>query len=282
MSRPIRIEYPGALYHVTSRGIDQQHIFLDDDDRKVFLNILAMVVDRFNWRIHSYVMMDDHYHLVAETPNANLSKGMRQLNGVYTQHFNRTHGNDGALFQGRFKAILFERENYLADLCRHVVLNPVRANRIRNLDKYRWSSFRATAGLVPAPDYIDVDRLLSTFGKRTDANQRKYRKFVKDGIGKASPLDGRSSQVLLGGARFLREMMPLLSGETMVRKEPRQASRRKRLASIFRTLETMPRINRNRLIQEAHVEHNYTLMEIGQHLGLHYTTVSKVINTKIA
>lgn len=281
MSRPVRIEYPGASYHVTSRGIDQQHIFLNDNDRKVFLNIMSMVVDRFNWRIHSYVMMDDHYHLVAETPKANLSKGMRQLNGVYTQHFNRTHGNDGALFQGRFKAILFEPENYLTDLCRHVVLNPVRA-RIGNLDKYRWSSFRATAGLVRSPDYIDVDWLLSTFGKRTDANRRKYRKFVEDGIGKASPLDGRSSQVLLGSSRFLREMMPLLSGERLVRKGPRQASRRKRLASIFRGLETMPRVTRNRLITEAHVEHNYTLMEIGRHLGLHYTTVSKVINTKIA
>jgi putative transposase len=127
MSRPLRIEYPGALYHLTSRGNARQDIFLDDTDRAVFLDVLASVIERHGWHLYAYCLMGNHYHLLAETPHSNLSRGMRWLNGVYTQRFNRRHERVGHILQGRFKAILAERESYLLELSRYTVLNPVRA-----------------------------------------------------------------------------------------------------------------------------------------------------------
>ena len=126
MARPLRLEFPHALYHVTARGNAQQDVYLDDDDRELFLCVLAEVIDRFRWICHAYCLMGNHYHLLIETPDANLSLGMRQLNGVYTQRFNRHHNRAGHLFQGRFKAILVERYSYLLELARYIVLNPLR------------------------------------------------------------------------------------------------------------------------------------------------------------
>ena len=148
MSRPVRIEFPGAHYYVTSKGMNDKAVFRDVEDRAVFLNVLNGVVERFGWLIHSYVMLDSHYHLVLECPQANLSKGMRQLNGVYTQHFNRCHSEDGPLFQGRFRSVLFEPKDYLLPLCRHTVLNPVRVKLASSAQQYRWSSHRAIAGQI--------------------------------------------------------------------------------------------------------------------------------------
>lgn len=116
MARPLRLEFAGALYHVTSRGDRREAIYEDDDDRVAFLNVLANVAGRFNWLIHAYCLMGNHYHLLIETPEGNLAKGMRQLNGVYTQHSNRRHGRVGHLFQGRYKAILVQKESYLLEV----------------------------------------------------------------------------------------------------------------------------------------------------------------------
>lgn len=142
MARPLRLEFAGALYHVTARGNERRSIFLGDadTDRAAFLDVLASSCERFNWILHAYCLMTNHQHLLVETPEANLSAGMRQLNGVFTQHVNRTHGRVGHLFQGRFKAILIERESYLLELARYVVLNPVRAGRldVEQLPGDRW------------------------------------------------------------------------------------------------------------------------------------------------
>ena len=146
MSRPLRIEYPGALYHITSRGNAKMPIFDDDEDRECFIVILGDVVKRFNWVVNAYCMMDNHYHLLVETVDGILSKGMRHLNGVYTQYFNRRHDRVGHIFQGRFKSILVNRESHLLELCRYVVLNPMRAGIVKRMDQYRWSSYRAPAG----------------------------------------------------------------------------------------------------------------------------------------
>jgi|TARA_Y100000310_G_scaffold330200_1_gene401459 REP element-mobilizing transposase RayT len=277
MSRPIRIEFPGALYHVSNRGAVERSIVKNDADRRAFLHTMGSVVSRCRWLLHSYVLMHDHYHLIVETPKANLSEGMRQLNGVYTQYFNRTHQSEGTLFQGRFKGILFEREDYLLDLCRHVVLNPVRVGRSTSTDKYRWSSHRAMAGLVKTPDYLHTDAVLAHFGKRDRDSRRKYRQYVRDGVKRSSPLKQRSNQILLGGSDFRREMQALLNGE-LVKRGPKRVTRRRSLRSIFKDIETKPKSERNQLIVKAHIDHTYTLQEIGNHLGLHYTTVSKVIN----
>ena len=133
MARPLRLEYPGAIYHITSRGNARADIFLDDSDRELFLSILADTVDHYNWLCHAYCLMGNHYHLLIETPDPNLSLGMRHLNGVYTQTFNRSHKRVGHLFQGRYKAVLVEKGTHLLELCRYIVLNPVKANMTKYL-----------------------------------------------------------------------------------------------------------------------------------------------------
>jgi len=130
MARPLRLEFAGALYHVTSRGNRREEIYLDDQDRRRFLTLLAEVCERFNWRVHAYCLMSNHYHLLIETPDANLSRCMRQVNGVHTQAANRRHGQVGHVFQGRFKALLVQKESYLLELARYVILNPVRAGMV--------------------------------------------------------------------------------------------------------------------------------------------------------
>ena len=136
MARPLRLEFAGALYHVTSRGNERKPIFLDETDFDGFSQILSEVCERYNWVIHSYCLMNNHYHLLVETPDANLSKGMRQLNGVYTQWFNRKQRRVGHLFQGRYKAILVEKDAYLLELSRYIILNPIRAHMVDNLSEW--------------------------------------------------------------------------------------------------------------------------------------------------
>lgn len=134
MARPLRLEFPGAIYHVTARGNARNAIFLDDEDRALFLGGLGEVVTRFGWLCHAYCLMDNHYHLLIETPEGNLSLGMRQLNGIYTQRFNQRHGCVGHVFQGRFKAIVVDRDSYLLELCQYAVLNPIRAGMVEQID----------------------------------------------------------------------------------------------------------------------------------------------------
>jgi putative transposase len=136
MSRPLRLELAGALYHVTSRGNARNLIYLQDDDFELFLQILANVCERYNWVVHAYCLMNNHYHLLVETPYANLSQGMRQLNSVFTQSKNRKHHRVGHLFQGRYKAILIDKDAYLLELCRYIVLNPVRANMVSSPEEW--------------------------------------------------------------------------------------------------------------------------------------------------
>src|SRR4030042_6670680 len=140
MARPLRIEFPGAVYHVTSRGNERKAIFRDDQDRKMFLDALVEVARRYNWLCHAYCLMGNH--LLIDTPDGNLSIGMRQLNGICTQRFNKRHGRVGHLFQGRFKAVLVQKDSHLLEACRYVVLNPVRAKGGERPEEWVWSSYR--------------------------------------------------------------------------------------------------------------------------------------------
>lgn len=146
MSRPLRLELAGGLYHITSRGDGREDIYVDDSDRQKWLEIFGRVCNRYNWKCHSYCLMSNHYHIVVETVEGNLSKGMRQLNGVYTQYFNQTHQRVGHVFQGRYKGILVDKDSYLLELSRYVVLNPVRARMVNDAKDWPWSSYLAMTG----------------------------------------------------------------------------------------------------------------------------------------
>jgi len=179
MARPIRLEFSGALYHLTSRGDRREDIYDNDEDRQFFLALLTDVCQTHNWACHAYCLMRNHYHLLIETPDGNLAKGMRQLNGVYTQTYNRVHDRVGHVFQGRYKAILVEKDQYLLELARYIVLNPVRAGMVRSAKDWPWSSYRATAGQSRGVACLNVEWLLSAFAKRKSTAVERYKKYVR-------------------------------------------------------------------------------------------------------
>lgn len=277
MSRPLRIEYPDAVYHVTSRGNARNNIFQSDSDRETFLKIFAAVVRQFNWLCHAYCLMDNHYHLLIETPDGNLSKGMRHLNGVYTQKYNWQNIKTGHVFEGRYKAILVEKDSYLLELCRYVVLNPVRAKMTEKPEQWKWSSYLYTVGIKNCPEYLTTDWLLGHFSPKMLEAQKLYRRFVRDGIGLKSPWEELQGQILLGEELFIDEHRDLLYDKQPVKEIPRtQRYLNRPKLSIFFSKEH-EKAERNKQIRQAHIQHGYTLKEIADHLGIHYTTVSKVI-----
>ena len=221
MARPLRIEYDGALYHVTSRGNERKAIFRDDTDRELFLATLFRVTERFHWLCHAYCLMNNHYHLVIETPDGNLSKGMRQLNGVYTQAFNRRHHRVGHLFQGRFKGILVQKESHFLEVCRYVVLNPVRAKAVDHPRLWAWSSYRATGGLATIPRCLTVNEILSHFGQRRGPAQQKYRSYVAEGISGATIWENLEAQSLLGLEGFAEALRGHVTDKQKVREIPK-------------------------------------------------------------
>lgn len=283
MARPLRIEYEEAVYHVTSRGNARDKIFSDDHDKEKFLETLDSVVKRYNWLCHAYCLMDNHYHLLIETPDANLSMGMRQLNGVYTQTYNRRHKRPGHIFQGRYKAILIQKENYLLELCRYVALNPVRAKIVKKPEDWKWSSYSATAGLVKTPEYLTIDWVLGQFGSKRKDAQKRYKKFVMEGISKESPWREVQGQIILGGEGFVEKFKDLLADKEKIKEIPRHQRYigRPSLKEIFRQENTKDKNKRNRKIWTAHLKFGYTLKEIADCLGIHYTTVSKVLMDKM-
>ena len=271
MARPLRIEFSGAVYHVTSRGNARQHIVVDDRDRSQFLAVLAHVIDRYGWLCHAYCLMDNHYHLLLETPQANLSLGMRQLNGRYTQGYNRRHARVGHLFQGRFTAILVEKEAHLLELCRYVVLNPVRANMVSHPRRWAWSSYRATVGQTRAPAWLSTDWVLGQFGLRVGVAQRQYRAFIAEGHGGGRPWDQVMGQIYLGGEDFVARHQP----GRKIREIPRQQTQAARpsLVVLFQR-----RRAQSQIIHDAYRQYGYRLAEIATHLGVHYATVSRRLN----
>jgi len=280
MSRPLRIQYAGAIYHLTSRGNAHADIFLDDTDREIFLAALAVVVERFSWRVYAYCLMGNHYHLLAETPQPNLSRGMRWLNGVYTQRFNRRHERAGHIFQGRFKAILVERDSYPLELARYIVLNPVRAGATRAPDAWRWSSYRATAGEAAVPTWLNVGWILDQFGDGRAAAWRRYREFVAAGLDRPPPWRNLRGQVFLGTEAFVQALAPRLAQSQDATETPRSQRlvHRPALASLLPRSSGNDRFERNAAIRDAHLRHAYTLAEIAREAGLSYATVSRIAN----
>ncbi|MEA1940099.1 MAG: transposase, partial [Candidatus Caldatribacteriota bacterium] len=230
---------------------------------------------RYHFLLHAYCLMDNHYHLLLETPEGNLSKGMRQLNGLYAQRFNQEHQRVGHLLQGRYKALLVDKENYLLELCRYIVLNPVRADIVKDPKDYEWSSYLATIGDKRIPGLF-IDWLLSQFSEEKEKASRLYQSFILSGIKETSPLKSVKGQLILGKKSFIDQMEYLLHGKEKLQEIPRKQRFITR-PPLNEVLKFRDKKQRNQVMYIAHLQYAYTLKEIAEYLGIHYTTVSKVV-----
>jgi putative transposase len=293
MARPLRIDFPGALYHVTSRGDRREAIFADDVDREQFLAVLGQALARFDARVLAYCLMGNHYHLVLYMRSGHLSRLMRHVNGVYTQAVNRRHGLVGHLFQGRFKAILVDRDAYLLEVCRYVDLNPVRAKLVRSPDDWRWSSYRALARSradgadrsAGAPPWLDTHQIWGFMLQRpvadaADARRaaRSYAQWVAQGAGVRLWDEALRGQIFLGDEAFAERMKARATPQRRAAKAVPRAQREsgrsaaKPLAAYFGG-----RRPRDASIRLAYVRGHHTMTEIAAHLGLSVSRVSRVI-----
>ena len=282
MTRPLRIEYPGAVYHITSRGNEKKPVFKDDRDRDNFLRTFQRVNIRYNWLCHAYCLMDNHYHLLIETPDGNLSLGMRQLNGVYTQLFNNRHQRAGHLFQGRFKGILIQKDSHLLEVCRYVVLNPVRARMVERPEQWKWSSYRATAGKEEPLPCLTTDWVLGQFSAKRVKAKKEYCQFVKWGIGGKTIWTDVKGQVILGEDDFVDSFVDHVSRHKHIPEIPRSQryANRPPLEIIFQESILRDKRKRDRKMVEAVEKHGYRQSEIARHLGLHSSTVSNLVRNK--
>ena len=279
MARPLRIEYEGAVYHITSRGNRRKPIFKDEDDQRLFLSTLESVNKRYNWLNHAYCLMNNHYHLIIETPDGNLSKGMRQLNGVYTQMFNKRHKKTGHIFQGRYKAILIQKDSHLLEACRYVVLNPVRAKIVHKLEDWKWSSYRSTAGLDKPHLCLTTEWILGQYSKRKKQAERKYSEFVEAGLGGKVIWKDVRGQCILGKEEFAEGLMDYIKGYRDIKEIPKSQryADRPRLDTLFDEGIIKDKTKRNKIAKEAIERYGYTQKEIADFVGIHYSVVSRLL-----
>ena len=248
------------------RGNAKEAVFRDDDDRRTVLSVLRHVLDRYGWLLYTYCLLGNHYHLVIETPLPNLSVGMRQLNGLYARRFNRRHGRVGHVFQARFRSVLVESESYLLEVCRYVVLNPVRAGLCDDPADWPWSSYNATAGTAAAPVPLALDRLLGAFAPTRRLARRRYREFVLKGLEEV--LEDCIRGERLGDEPFLRDDF---GHDKPIPEVPRE-----QWLPIPPSLDELF-AREERPIATAYRRYGYTLREIGDYLGCHYATVSRAL-----
>lgn len=272
MTRPLRLQFPGALYHVTSRGNRRGRIYHDNTDRRIWLEILASVCERHHCVIHSFCQMNNHYHLMIETVEPNLSNAMRQLNGRYGQHFNQRHDLVGHVLQGRYKAILVQKESYLLELSRYIALNPVRARLVQSPDDWHWSSHYLIDKSNP-PAWLECEWLLSHFGSARQQAVAAYRAFVVAGIGRASPLAATRYQVLLGDETFIAQYQFLQQSEKLA-----ETSRAQRGAVTWSLDEYQRRYkDRNEAMAHAYRSTAFTMPQIATAFAVSVKTVSRAV-----
>lgn len=280
MARPLRLEYPGAVYHVTSRGNQGNVIFRNDAQREEFLKVIADTGRRYNWICHAYCLMDNHYHLILETPDGNLSKAMRQVNAVYTQYFNRDQRTGGHLFQGRYKAILIEKDSHLLEAIRYVVLNPVRAGIVSSADIFCWSSYRATCGFHEPHPCLEGCCVHKLFDDDQHIAALKFSSFVADGVDADNPFLKARGQAVLGTDSFWQKLKPVLAGKSDSTEIPRSQRMlaRPQLSDLFAAA---GKEARNGSIHEAVERWGYSQKEIADFLGLHYSSISRILKEKV-
>ena len=270
MSRPLRLEFPDAIYHVTARGNRRANIYADDKDRLVWLAMLGEVAARFNFVIHAYCLMPNHYHLLVRTVDGRLARGMRQLNGSYSQYFNRRHGLTGHLFQGRYDATAVLGQSYLMELARYISLNPVRAQLVEHVDHWDWGShYYVLHG--QAPDWLDTDWLLGQFGSQNPVE--RYCAFVAEGLGLPSPLKQSGHQLTLDERDRCVERVGASNGSA-AQETPRTQKR-----ALALTLEEYEAryADRNTAMAEAYLSMAFSMRQIAGHFGVSYRTVSRAV-----
>ena len=275
MPRRTRVDYPGAIHHVMARGNRRARIFEDDDDRRIFLELIAQMVGRYAVKVYAICLMDNHYHFIGETPRGNLSDAVRQLNGVFAQTSNRRHGRSGHLFEARFRSLVIQFERYLQRATRYVHLNPPRARLTRDAASWPWSSYRATVGLEAAPEWLCLDWLQIAFEAPTrEEAQRRYKLYVDLPTARHARIN--TSAVAVGSKRFVNDIAeqgaprrpdrPLPPAFVPVERPP--------LATLFDSVRGVGAA-RDQAMYDACTRHGYRLSEIARQLGVDPSTVSK-------
>jgi len=273
MARPLRVHIPHAYYHVISRGNAKQVIFTGSADYEHFLELLEATSGRFGVRSHAYCLMPNHYHLLLQPETHPLSRMMHQLNAAYCHWFNRRHDRVGHVLQGRFKALLVDRDEYFLQVVRYIVLNPVEAGLVDSPGEWRWSSYRATAGLADAPSFLTLDDVWRAFDADEGTARRRFVAFVDAGLGQST-----SSETFVSGSEAFRTnvaaaLEPHRDVRDFVRRE--RYAIRPTLESIF--ADSHDRVSCRRAMVEAYRRYGYTLREIGRLLGRQPSTILKQI-----
>jgi REP element-mobilizing transposase RayT len=292
MARPLRIEYPGAFYHVTARGNERKVVYKSQRDREKFLEYLQSASARYNALVHVYCLMDNHYHLLIETPSGNLSQIMHHINGAYTTYFNTKHARSGHLFQGRYKAILIDADEYAKELSRYIHLNPVRTLIAKTAEEYNWSSCQYYCGKSKSPEWLQLDFILGYFGKKPRIAMNKYRYFVRLAMDQEykNPLSRVVHSVIMGNKEFIAE----ITNRVLSEKQPdrdlpalKSLANKPELDHIKKTvdsvLQTEKKLARQVTLYLCHRHSGQKLKKIGQRFGIGesgVTQASQRINTK--
>ena len=285
MARPLRIEYEGAFYHVMNRGLEQREIFEEERDYEKFLELIEDTHRQYQFRIHSYCLMSNHYHLYVETPQGGLSQGMRHIDGVYTQIFNKRRRRIGPLFQGRYKAILVEKENYSLELSRYIHLNPVKAKMVEKPEGWRWSSYGAFMGKAKRREFLETDWILGQLAKKKKAAQRAFEKFTLEGMKEAwEPAKEAEGGYLLGGKSFCEWVRQEFLGDREDKEIPqlrrvKKSKSAEEIEEIAKRIAGEERYQRKLWIYGMRRYSQMSLRQIAEKAGaMSYYGVSKVVN----
>lgn len=284
MARPLRIEFQGAYYHITSRGNERHRIFNDSHDREQLLSYIGSANERFGAIVLCFCLMDNHYHLFLQTPSGNLSQIIHYINASYTGYFNRKHRRSGHLFQGRYKGILVEPDSYAMELSRYIHLNPVRVEIVKKAEDYLWSSYRYYLNVSRKPEWLDTDLILSYFSKVKSQRIQQYRIFIEEAVGKKyeSPLKQAVGSVLLGSEQFINEIKEKYLTETDLSRDLPSVRSLKRMSSIediVRLIEKESGVTDKKLFKKIiiYMSHRFSGIyskDIGQYFGVSESAVS--------
>ena len=287
MARPLRVQFPGAFYHVTSRGNERKPIFRNDRDRQKFLSYLESAYERYGARIHIYCLMENHYHLLLETPRGNLSQILHHVNGAYTTYYNVKRRRSGHLFQGRYRALLVEMESYGQELSRYIHLNPFRAALVEAPEDYPWSSYRVYIGLKRKPSWLETRLILSYFSSQERVAQRKYREFVEGAVGIPirNPLEAVYASTFLGGEKFINRIWKEKKGQggqdsrnipalKFLAEKPTLSEIRE---AVEKVLGSSGRLSRKFGLYLSRQNGGFRLREIGDFYGMKEAAVSQAV-----